>query len=394
MWMSLLTHNYVDAAEFVKLLPKLAVIFLACAVCGCATAPDPVPPHARVRYVVPSMTSTSSGAATSTRLAHLWMERSKQVSDFPIGPGDLLQVSVPGIKELTARTARVDGTGDIYLPLIGDLHVAGKTQGQVRSILDQRMNKFLYHPQTDLFIKEYSSRWVAVTGAVGRPGMYVLNGPGDTIRELIERAGGMSPKAAPRVLLTVGRSSIDHQVVAAPTTQSASLKPVGDIRTGNYPRYAVPLLQSPGSPAPLIINLAPTSGDSRYLSLPVRPGDTIYVPEAGSVTVIGWVYHPKAVPITPGLTVLGAVSACGGPLFAGDMRSVTIIRTHGTGTSSIFTLNLDSVQHHDAPGTQVQANDIVQVPYSTARLPGYALYYAATGIVSFTPAAVLAAVIP
>ena len=52
----------------------------------------------------------------------------------------------------------------------------------------------------------------------------------------------------------------------------------------------------------MVINLrALDRGDSRaYLSMPARPGDVIFVPEAGEVMVQGWVQNPGTTRLHPG----------------------------------------------------------------------------------------------
>ena len=60
----------------------------------------------------------------------------------------------------------------------------------------------MYDPQVELFVKSYSSREVAVTGEVHSPGMYIVNGPTETVHDLIIRAGGTTDNAAPKVMLT------------------------------------------------------------------------------------------------------------------------------------------------------------------------------------------------
>src|SRR4051794_36462950 len=47
------------------------------------------------------------------KLTRLWQERSqdKTITDFPIGPGDVIELSVPAIEELRARTVRITGDG-------------------------------------------------------------------------------------------------------------------------------------------------------------------------------------------------------------------------------------------------------------------------------------------
>jgi polysaccharide export outer membrane protein len=375
---------------------------------GCAAVSDSTvhaPSRAEAGFgaaAVQNAPSADDGAAAdadNSRLTQMWRKRSGKLADFPIGPGDLLEISVPGIDQLRDRAARVGGDGHIYLPLAGDLPVAGETEKAIREQLNQRMDKYLYHPQADIFVKSYASRQVAVMGAVGRPGMYVLNGPEDTVRDLLQRAGGIGDHGAREIVLTpaapvregapysllrpADRSSADD-ALESPLNHPASdgqtdpqIRPIG---------YTSPPARNAGS---VVINLAPGSESARYVDMPARPGDTIYVPMAGSVTVVGWVYTPKTIAVTPGLTVLGAVSAAGGALFAGDTKAVKLIRQKANGESKTVDVDLDEVQKHDAPNVLLQANDIIEVPYSAVRLPGYAVYYAMLGIFQWAPAAVV-----
>jgi protein involved in polysaccharide export with SLBB domain len=115
----------------------------------------------------------------------------------------------------------------------------------------------------------------------------------------------------------------------------------------------------------------------------------LFVPPAGQVSVIGWVYKPVVVPVTQGLTTLGAVSAAGGMLYAADQTAVKIMRREPGDQTKVIEVNLEEVKKGNATDVALQANDVVDVGYSAAKIPGYALYYAAQGIVSFAPAALL-----
>jgi protein involved in polysaccharide export with SLBB domain len=119
----------------------------------------------------------------------------------------------------------------------------------------------------------------------------------------------------------------------------------------------------------------------------VRPGDTLYVPESGNVTVVGWIYHPTVVPIAKGMTVLQAVSACGGPLFAADMTNIKVIRRVRGGPLQVIHVNLKDIENRATHDIPVNGNDVIDVTYDPWRIPGYAVYYAAQGMVTFVPAA-------
>jgi len=115
-------------------------------------------------------------------------------------------------------------------------------------------------------------------------------------------------------------------------------------------------------------------GTQLYLALPARPGDVIMVPGGGNVLVEGWVAKPGSYEITPGLTVLGAVAAAGGPLFAADISAVKIIRTGKEGEKVFFLADLEDIRHGEQPDIPVQEGDVIEVSSSTPKLVPYGLY--------------------
>src|SRR5690349_18026373 len=62
----------------------------------------------------------------------------KPTSELKIGSGDLLEVSVFGAPEF-AKTVRVSGAGDISLPLIGSVKVAGLSIVQAQALVSKRL---------------------------------------------------------------------------------------------------------------------------------------------------------------------------------------------------------------------------------------------------------------
>ncbi len=76
------------------------------------------------------------------------------------------------------------------------------------------------------------------------------------------------------------------------------------------------------------------------------------------------------------MTVLSAVSDAGGPLFAADATKIKVIRQRAGRETNTLVVNLNDIKAARAPDVLVQANDVIEVPYSAVRIPGYALYYA------------------
>lgn len=96
-------------------------------------------------------------------------------SEYRIGPSDLLAVSVFQIQDLN-RDVRVNNAGQVSLPLIGSIDVAGRTVGEAeREVAQKYRESYLQNPQVSVFVKEFSSQRVTVSGAVKKPGIYPMN---------------------------------------------------------------------------------------------------------------------------------------------------------------------------------------------------------------------------
>src|ERR1700704_4660592 len=62
-------------------------------------------------------------------LVKLWRQRLSNITgDFPIGPGDVITLSVPEVEELQRQQVRVTTEGTIGLSLIGTMEVAGMSE--------------------------------------------------------------------------------------------------------------------------------------------------------------------------------------------------------------------------------------------------------------------------
>ena len=113
----------------------------------------------------------------------------KPPADYVVGAGDVLGVVFWRERELTADVV-VRPDGKISLPLMNDVEVAGLTPDQVRERVVGRAKEFVEDPNATVIVKQINSRWVYVTGQVGKPGPYPLTGP-TTVLQLIATAGGV-----------------------------------------------------------------------------------------------------------------------------------------------------------------------------------------------------------
>src|SRR5579864_1366811 len=328
---------------------------------GCSTTSmgeAPVPPGDSA----PSAAAADQAVAVATpedlkRLDDLWKERSDQTSiekDYPIGPGDILSVSVPQVAELQAKKVRVSAQGAFELPLVGIVQAGGLTEAELAKELNMKLEKFMYNPQASVFVEEYRNRQVAVIGAVSHPGLVVLNSPSETILEVITRVGGLESVAADEIILipaeqagtgtaqrlaavayrpanavdgtvddssgTVGAQDKATEETSIASDESHSPGEPGDPErlrhsaTTDSSQEALAMLPANARPISIPVRSKSLTGAGRYLNLPVRPGDVIVVPGGGDVMVVGWVQRPGYFKVGSGLTVMGAIGAAGGPM--------------------------------------------------------------------------------
>ena len=337
------------------------VVSVALTLAGCTGAATTGSP-------IDSQSGAVGSAATNTenldqdRLARLWQQRTTESlkSDYPLGPGDVLEISVPNIDELKRCDFRVGGNGIAVLPTIGKLQIGGLTEQEVQIEIRQRLDKYLVNPQFNLVVTKYRSRQVAVAGSVTKPGLYELKTTNDTVLDVLDQAGGPGKDGAQHVLLipAEGALPLHGQKNGIPS------QPVPDLQeTLSRGDFGALIREND----PIVINLrALDRGDSRaYLSMPARPGDVIFVPEAGEVMVQGWVTKPGDYKITPGLTVQGAVAAAGGPMFAADTGSARLIRITKSGEKLTTVVNVEDAN------MPVLEGDVIDVPYSSAKVVPY-----------------------
>lgn len=389
---------------------RLALV-LAMVMGGCAARPDV--PAASVASTRPgaSLPAPQAPPASSDgkRLEALWQERTRDTfgSDFTLGQGDLLEISVP-LEQLQHREVRVSPRDTIELPLIGAMSVKGMTEQSLTEALRERLSKYMYDPPISLFVKEYGSRQVAVVGAVEKPGLYTLMSASDTLMKMISKAGGTAREAASEVILVpagaggaklrqadflqggqasanqMQESDMDPSVSDEPGAPSARVRSdagIGSEKAEAIRPAADGLPDASAGRAPFggadLMKLDPitiymtNSATQNYLDLPARPGDVLIIPAAGEVTVGGWVQSPGAYKISRGMTALSAVSAAGGALFS---YSAAILRTAPDGERTRIPVDISKVQKGEQPDIPVQSGDVVIVDRSTTGAVPYALY--------------------
>src|SRR5215470_5863749 len=123
--------------------------------------------------------------------------------DYVIGPGDLLDVFVFDVAELS-RQVRVSQTGTIGLPLVPiRLHVAGLTELQAGQKVSEVLeaNGLVTHADVTISVREHKSKPITIVGAVPHPMVYEAD-RSVTLLEALAEAGGVSSDAGDTVIVS------------------------------------------------------------------------------------------------------------------------------------------------------------------------------------------------
>lgn len=253
---------------------------------------------------------------------------SQQKETLLIGPGDVLQVKVLDTPELD-QAVRVSDAGSISLIVGGDVQVASLSPEAAQRKIEAALldGHLLVHPHVAVSVTEFATQKVSVLGEVKAPGAYAIT-TSRSVLEVLTLAGGLSEIADRHV--TIQRRD-----------------------TGERISY-------------FVSNTSSVALESAVL---VKPGDSIIVPRAGIVYVLGDVARPGGYTMTNNdaqLTALQLMARAGGSNHSAVPSRARLI--HKRGNAYIQEpLPLSAMQKGKWPDVPLQADDIVWIPFSYLR---------------------------
>lgn len=135
-------------------------------------------------------------------------------SAFTLGPNDLVHVSVFGQPEYSppASGIRVAPDGTLSLPMLGAVHVAGKSADEVAIAVQAGLAEWLLEPSVSVAVLEHSSRRYFVFGEVNTPGPYAMDRP-ITALEALTSGGGLRAGANGEQIVIVRAHGEDIEVI-------------------------------------------------------------------------------------------------------------------------------------------------------------------------------------
>src|SRR5215472_5047564 len=121
-------------------------------------------------------------------------ESAAQQPEYIVGEGDVLHINVWKETEIS-QTVVVRPDGNISLPLVNEISVAGLSPRQIQQLVTEKLKSILTNPQVTVSVAEVRSKMVYITGEVGKPGAYSVASPLNVL-QLIARAGGLNEFAS------------------------------------------------------------------------------------------------------------------------------------------------------------------------------------------------------
>ena len=140
-----------------------------------------------------------STAQDSNHLSQLF---NRGQNAYRLSSGDILSIQLWAYPEITppiqdntnikASGYPIDSSGNVQLPLIGQVRIAGKTLAETNRFLRSQFAKYLKHPDVVVRVLSYEGRRYFVNGQVMKSGQYTLNDQPISIYTALGQAGGIN----------------------------------------------------------------------------------------------------------------------------------------------------------------------------------------------------------
>jgi polysaccharide export outer membrane protein len=246
-----------------------------------------------------------------------------------IGPGDQIHVTVVDSPELDQHP-RVTDAGEVPLIGVGAVKIAGLTPAEAATAVHDKLiaAHYLNHPEVIVTVEQYATQTVSVLGQVRASGAYPI-GTARPVVDVLALAGGLN-EVADRNIVIERRGDPDH---------------------------------------PVHYNLANDGVVALQTSVLVYPGDTVMVPKAGIVYVLGDVNRPGGFVMdnnSTELTLLQALARAGGVSRTAKQGHAKLLRKDATGYHETQ-LSLGEIQKGKQQDIALAPGDVLYVPFSYAK---------------------------
>ncbi len=250
------------------------------------------------------------------------IDRTPVTSDYVIGPGDQLLIRVWGQVNFNAHVT-VDRAGDVYVPQVGNVEVAGLHFEQLDGYLKNKFSRVFRNFDLSVNMGQLRSIQVYVVGNAKRPGSYTLSSLSTLVNALFS-SGGPSEQGSMRQI---------------------ELKRGGNIVT-TFDLYDLLIYGDKSHDAPLL------------------PGDVIYIPPVGpEVAIAGSVHVPAIYELKGTETANQAIVLAGGLSTMASKQDAQLDRIDSQGTRQTTQLALNAAGLQ----TPLRDGDILRIPSMVQR---------------------------
>lgn len=251
-----------------------------------------------------------------------------QINEYKIGVLDLLEIKVLQDVNLS-RSIRVDARGNISMPLIGIVHVAGLSAYEAEQLIAAKLEAdYLQNPQVSVFIKEFTSQRVTVQGVVKKAGLYDFQGQA-TLLQAISMGGGLDIKADERAIKVI--------------------RPLPGNKTQTFV-YDLLAIRKNSAPNPIL-----------------KGGDVVVVEEAEPITVEGAVNKAGVFYQSGNTTLMQMISQAGGLHDLADPNTIKVFSSQKQQSKAALEYDLEKIRDGKVPDPPLQPGDVVVVERSTAK---------------------------
>jgi len=280
--------------------------------------------------------------------------------------GDEVEVLVAtslNASDVTRLRATVGRDGTVELPVVGKIALAGVTSESAKTAVMQACHQqgVTRAPLVQVSLVQPRQHRVTVTGAVQRPGVYMLSRQSSTLVSALAAAGGLSREAGNTISIHSRKTTTE--AAPAATEMMAAFGPEPGSPTANPVQPAI-LNQSAGPPAQhREIRLTEGSPDLTVQEL--ADGDVVSVErrDPPAVVVTGMVHKPGRYdfPIGSDFRVLDAIASAQGTTY--KMIDTVLVCRAVTGQNDrvMIQVSLREASRKQNENILLQPGDIIAV---------------------------------
>ncbi|ENU91207.1 hypothetical protein F971_03345 [Acinetobacter vivianii] len=143
-------------------------------------------------------------------------------TQYRLNTGDILSIQLWAYPEITppiqdgsnVRTNgyTIDSNGNVFLPLIGQVHLSGKTLAETNAYIKSQFAKYLKNPDVIVRVLSYEGNRYFVNGQVMKSGQYTLNDQPISLYTALGMAGGINPETGDNTAIQLIRNGITYNL--------------------------------------------------------------------------------------------------------------------------------------------------------------------------------------